>query len=53
MNDQRTPEQISTIADALIELGYGSLILAGIDPQSLLKLIREDCPDDRTISVEV
>lgn len=52
MND-RTTEQISTLADALIELGYGPLILAGIDPQSLLELIREDCLDDRTISVEV
>ena len=52
MND-RTPEQISILADALIELGYGSLIIAGIDPQSLLELIREDCLDDRTISVEV
>ena len=29
------------IADILLELGYGPTLLDGIDPQSLLELIRE------------
>lgn len=40
MADERT-ELTPIIADCLIEMGYGSLILDGIDPQSLLELIRE------------
>lgn len=44
MADERT-ELTPIIADCLIEMGYGSLILDGIDPQSLLELIRETYPD--------
>lgn len=47
MTDTRT-ELTPIIADCLIELGYGSLILDGIDINSLLKLIGEHCLDNRT-----
>lgn len=37
------------IADALIELGYGPLILDGIDPKSLLEFIRKNCFNNRAV----
>lgn len=44
MNDNKRTELTPIIADCLIDMGFDSLIEEGIDPQSLLEIIRETYP---------
>lgn len=41
MDENKRTELTPIIADCLLEMGFGSLIDEGIDPQSLLDIIRE------------
>jgi hypothetical protein len=41
-NNERT--ELTIIADCLLDMGFGSLIVEGIDPQSLLEIIQETYP---------
>lgn len=44
MDENKRTELTPIIADCLIDMGFDSLIDEGIDPQSLLDIIRETYP---------